>query len=312
MSTWLRTEILMIMKHKSRTLVAGIVLIAVMAGCSQQKKVSDAYGNFETVTLLVSARGSGQLEWFRVEEGKKLSVNDTVGLIDTTALSLQKKTLLARLSVIRAKGTGLDAKKEVMRRQLMNARVEQKRIQGLFDGHAATQQQLDNVNGKVDVLKLQIREMDVQRQSVLREMDVVRSQIAAVKDRIDKCFILPPADGMVLEKYAEAGELVQPGKTLFKLGDMTHMYLRVYVDETLLPEIITGGKAEILTDRPGGLMDTLRGTIAWISDEAEFTPKIIQTRKERVNLVYAVKIRVENDGRLKIGMPGEANFRKTQ
>ena len=300
------------MKNKNRTLIAGIALIAVLAGCSHQKNVSEAYGNFETVTLLVSAQGRGQLEWFHVEEGKNLSGNDTVGLIDTTALALQKKTLLARMSVIRAKGSGLAAKKEVIKRQLMNARVEQKRIQGLFEGHAATQQQLDNVNGKVDVLKYQIRELDVQRQSVLREMDVIRSQIAAVEDRIDKCFILSPADGVVLEKYAEAGELVQPGKTLFKMGDMTYMYLRVYVDETLLPEIRTDGEAEILIDRPGGLMDTLSGTVSWISDEAEFTPKIIQTRKERVNLVYAVKIRVKNDGSLKIGMPGEANFRKRQ
>ena len=294
---------------KNNFLIAGMISLALLTGCSGGKDLSDAYGNFEATTLVVSARGSGQLEWFRVEEGMSLAQNDTVGLVDTTSLYLQKKTLLAQMSTIRAKASGLTARKKVMQRQLKNMLVDQKRVQGLFEGHAATQQQLDDINGKVDVMKLQIRELEVQRRSVLKELDVTRAQINTLNDRIAESFIISPAGGVVLEKYAEAGELAQPGKALFKLGDMKNMFLRVYVDETLLPEIRTGGKAQVLIDTPDGRTDTLSGTVAWVSGEAEFTPKIIQTRKERVNLVYAVKIRVQNDGRLKIGMPGEANFR---
>jgi len=297
------------MKNNRKILVAGMALVAVLTGCTNNTDVSDAYGNFETTTLLVSAEGSGQLEWFSVEEGNTLSEKDTVGMIDTTALSLQKRTLLAQIAAIQAKISNMSAQTGVMKQQLENALTEQKRIEGLFAGHAATQQQLDDIHGKVDVLRLQVRQMKVQQQGVRKELEVTRTQIATLNDRIGKCFVVSPADGVVLEKYAEAGELVQPGKVLFKMGDMKNMFLRVYVDETLLPQIRTGGEVQILIDNAKNGMDTLSGTVSWVSSEAEFTPKIIQTRKERVNLVYAVKIRVQNDGRLKIGMPGEANFR---
>jgi HlyD family secretion protein len=296
------------MKKYSNIFLAGIFFTGLLAGCSDRQDLSDAYGNFEATTLLVSSEGSGRLLRFDVEEGKYLDRNDTVGLTDTVALSLKKKALRAKAGAVRSKAAGLIAQQQVMREQLKNLRREQKRVAELFAGHAATQKQKDDIDGQVAVMELQIRQLEVQRQAVLEELAVIAAEIAAVDEQIDRSYVVVPREGTVLEKYAEAGELVQPGKALFKLGDMENMFLRVYVDETLLPEIKTGGKAEILIDRGNG-MDTLSGTVSWVSGEAEFTPKIIQTRKERVNLVYAVKIRVKNDGRLKIGMPGEANFR---
>jgi len=298
----------MIMKRKNNGTLAGLVLLLFFAGCSGHQQLSDAYGNFEATTLLVSAETGGRLLSFEVEEGVVLASGDTVGLVDTTVLALKKKTLHAKAASVRARAAGLTARKKVMLRQLENLVREQKRVRGLYEGHAATRKQLDDIDGQVEVMRLQIGELETQRQSVLEELGVIAAEMAAVDEQISRSFIVVPGGGTVLEKYVEQGELVAPGKMLFKLGDMKNMFLRVYVDETLLPQIKTGGKAEILIDRTSG-MDTLSGTVAWVSGEAEFTPKIIQTRKERVNLVYAVKILVKNDGRLKIGMPGEANFR---
>ena len=296
------------MKRRNNRYMAGVVLLLLLAGCSGHQQLSDAYGNFEATTLLVSAETGGPLLSFGAEEGTRLAAGDTVGLVDTTVLSLKKKTLRAKAASVRARAAGLTARKKVMQRQLENLLREQKRVQGLYEGHAATRKQLDDIDGQVEVMRLQIGEVETQRRSVLEELAVTAAEMATVDEQISRSFIVAPRGGMVLEKYVETGELVAPGKPLFKLGDMQNMFLRVYVDETLLPQIKTGGKAEILIDRKNGT-DTLSGTVAWVSDEAEFTPKIIQTRKERVNLVYAVKILVRNDGRLKIGMPGEANFR---
>ncbi|NOY36069.1 MAG: HlyD family efflux transporter periplasmic adaptor subunit [Chlorobi bacterium] len=281
----------------------------VFFGCSHRNDLSDAYGNFEATDRMISSQAAGKLWWFTAAEGDKLAMGDTVGLVDTIALSLKKASLTVNMERVRANAAGLTAKKEVLLQQLQNLKVEQNRVADLFAGKAATQKQLDEINGKVKVTELQIREINVQRQSVLKELDVIRAEMATLDEQIAKCFVVNPAAGTVLEKYAEDGEIVIPGKTLYKLADLTTMFLRVYVDETMLSDLRTGGAAEVLIDKPHGMMDTLAGKISWISDEAEFTPKIIQTRKERVNLVYAVKIRVENDGRLKIGMPGEANFR---
>jgi HlyD family secretion protein len=295
------------MKKNSKYFFAGIIIVALLAGCSGRQELSDAYGNFEAVTLLVSAEGNGRLLRFKAEEGMHLEQNDTVGLIDTVALSLKRRTLLAKAGTVRSKAAGLSAQQQVMRQQLKNLRREQKRITDLFAGHAATQKQKDDIDGQVAVMELQIRQLAVQRRAVLDEQQVIAAEIAAVEEQIARSYVIAPRKGTVLEKYAEAGELVMPGRVVFKMGDLEEMYLRVYVDETLLPRVRPGSAVQVLIDN-GNTLDTLAGTVSWVAGEAEFTPKIIQTRRERVNLVYAVKILVKNDGRLKIGMPGEANF----
>ena len=295
------------MRKINELLPAALLVTALLTGCSSQPKGSDAYGNFEATTLLVSAESNGRLLWFGVEEGNELAGRDTVGLVDTVALALKKGALVARMRAVRSQAAAFTARKKVMLRQLENLKTEQTRVHGLFAGHAATQKQVDDIDGQVQVMRLQISELEVQRLSVLDELEVIRAEIAQVNDQISRSYVVTPEEGTVLEKYVEAGELVMPGKVLFKLGRLQQMYLRVYVDETLLPQIRVGGKTRVLFDN-GQEMDTLWGEVAWIAGEAEFTPKIIQTRKERVNLVYAVKIRVNNDGRLKIGMPGEADF----
>jgi HlyD family secretion protein len=285
-----------------------LLILMIPVGCAHHQELSDAYGNFEATERLISSKAAGQLLWFTLEQGQLLAENDTVGLVDTSALSLKRATLKASMKTVLAKVSGLSAGKKVLEQQLRNLKVEQNRIQSLFNDGAATQQQLDDINGNVKVLNLKKEEITVQQQSVLVELDVIRSQIASVEEQIDNCYIVNPVPGTVLEKYSENGEMVAPGKFLYKLADLSNMFLTVYVDETMLPGIGIGDQAQVLMDRPGGGLDSLSGTISWVSGEAEFTPKIIQTRKERVNMVYAVKIRVKNDGRLKIGMPGEANF----
>lgn len=285
-----------------------LLIVIGLISCNGNDDRSDAYGNFETDEVIVSSEIAGKLINFNIELGDQVKKNQLLALVDTTQLSLQIKQLEAQKQVIASKKVNLNAQIEVQKEQIESLKTEQERIHKLFSDKAATQQQMDDVDGKMQVLQKQLKSIRSQFVSIHSELEVVDAQLAIAKDKLDKCFIKSLMDGVVLEKYLELGELAAPGKAVVKLGDLSELDLRVYVSGTQLPNIELGQQVDVLIDKDEDTNQFLYGEVSWISTEAEFTPKIIQTKEERVKLVYAVKVRVKNDGRLKIGMPGEVRF----
>jgi len=265
---------------------------------------ADAYGNFEATEITVSAQANGQLMTFTVDEGKLIKKGTTVGIVDTLPLYLNKQQLLANKQIIFAKSKGVLSQIAVLKAQLATANSNLQRIQNLFKAKSATKKQLDDALGKVSVLKQQIKSIETQNTAVVNEAKSVVAQLKQVEDKIAKSYIKNPSNGTVLVKYAEPGEITAFGKPLYKIADLGTMELRVYVSEPQLAYLKIGQKVTIKIDA-GKAMKNYKGIVTWVASEAEFTPKIIQTKEERVNLVYAVKIDVKNDGSLKIGMPAE-------
>lgn len=275
-----------------------------LAACDRNNDKADGYGNFEATEITVSAEAAGKLMAFDLDEGARLSAGQAIGYIDTTQLALQKAQVEASRRKIAATSSSVLSQINVYQQQERTLNVDKERIVNLLKDNAATQKQLDDVNGQLSVIQRQIASVRAQNASVLSEYESLDAQLDLLKDQIRKSVIISPADGTVLIKYAEPGEVTSFGKPLFKIGKLDDMILRVYVSETQLPSLTIGGNVEVRIDERDG-MRTFPGTISWISSTAEFTPKVIQTKEERVNLVYAVKVNVKNDGALKIGMPGE-------
>jgi len=294
------------MKYLLIIISLSIVLIA---GCSNEKQKSDAYGNFEAVETVVSSESSGKLYELNVEEGQIIEANKIVGYIDTSQLYLKKLQLSQQKNTTRTKFKNVSAQISVLQEQKRVAIREKERIERLLKDNAATGKQLDDINGSIDVINKQISSIDIQNSTTNEELKGYDVQIKQVMDQLEKCDITNPVKGTVIMKFAEQGEIVNFGKPLYKIADISVMELRVYVSGTQLPEIKIGQKVKVLIDDGKSNFKTLEGEISWISSKAEFTPKIIQTKEERVNLVYAVKVRVNNDGSLKIGMPGEIMFK---
>lgn len=278
-------------------------LLGSLYSCSNGEK-ADGYGNFEATEITVSSEANGKLEFLHVEEGQTLEKGAVVGLVDTLQLYLNKQQLLASMETVASKSGGVWSQVSVLNQQLQTAKIEQQRIQKMFTENAATQRQLDQANNQVDVLKKQIQNVETQNAPIVNEVKTIEAKVAQIDDQIAKSKITNPITGTVLTKYAEPSEIVSFGKPLYKIANMEEMTLRVYVGETQLPNIKIGQEVNVKIDS-GEEMKDYKGVISWISSAAEFTPKIIQTKEERVNLVYAVKITVKNDRSLKIGMPAE-------
>jgi len=283
--------------------------VFILLSCSRNDELSDAYGNFEAITVSVSAESSGKLLWLKVEEGQDLLAGQVIGQVDTTDLLLKKLQLQAQKKAIATKMSSVEGQISVQQQQKANLMVEKERITRLLKDKAATPKQLDDVNGAIELVDRQVSSIKTQNAGIIEEQEVVERQIAQVNESLNKCHILNPVSGTVLVKYAEAGEITTPGKTLYKIANLSELELKVYVSGDQLPSVKIGQKAEVLIDSDKKSNRKLEGTISWISQKAEFTPKIIQTKEERVNLVYAVKVKVPNDGSLKIAMPGEVNFK---
>ena len=285
-----------------------LLVPALLAGCSARNNLSDAYGNFETREYLVSAEGQGKIMQFDVEEGSVLSGGQAVGYIDTIALHLQRQQLEARIGAVAAQRTGIRAQIGVQESQKKTLLVEKKRLEKLLEDGAATGKQMDDLNGQIETLERQIVSTRSRFETIKAEITALEAQVRISEDQLERNFIVNPVDGTVLEKYAEAYEMAIPGKALYKIADLSTMILRVYISGDQLAAVKIGQKVGVIIDDPESGNKPLPGTVTWISGKSEFTPKIIQTREERVNLVYAVKVEVPNDGRLKIGMPGEVIF----
>jgi HlyD family secretion protein len=281
-----------------------------ITSCRRNHNEADAYGNFEADEVIVSAQSQGELLYLDVAEGGTVGKHHLVGRIDSTVAAIKREQLFAQNSVIVARLKNLQAQLKVQDEQRINLVREENRIEKLLHDNAATPQQYDDIVGKVKVLDLQTEALRSQKSIILGEQSVLTAQLDEVKNLLSKCRITSPLSGTVLEKYVENGELVSPGTALFKVANLGEMELKVYVSGSQLSSIALGDTLGVLIDTSGNAVQALKGIVSWISAQVEFTPKIIQTREERVNMVYAVKIRVLNDGRLKIGMPGEVVFIK--
>ena len=281
--------------------ILGVLLMS----CNGNGKKADAYGNFEADEITVSSEASGRILWFSATEGQSIDSGKIVGLIDTSQISLRRKQLLTQITAGASRLPNITAQAEVQREQIRVLEVDRNRLENMLNDGAATQKQLDDVDGRISMAKKQIDAIETQRISVNAEIEVLKSQLAQIDDQLAKCRVVNPASGVVLVRFAQQGEIVPMGKPLYKLANIDYLYLKVFISGDQLNQFEIGKKLRIFIDDVEGQLLESEGVVSWVSENAEFTPKIIQTREERVKMVYAVKIRVKNDGKLKIGMPAE-------
>jgi len=289
-----------------------ITLIAITAllitGCKNKTGEADAYGNFEATEVIVSAETNGRILSFDLVEGTQIEKGETIALVDTTLFHLQKAEIEAGMKSIRTRISSVNAQNEIIRQQIENLNVNIARIEKMLKDDAATQKQLDDLTGQVAVMEKQIAANNTQKTSVAAELSVYGSKKAILNEQITRSCVRSPIKGTVIEKYSEAGEITGTGKPLAKIAELSLIKLKVYVSGAQLGSIKIGQECTVRIDNGEKEFSSFNGTISHISEKAEFTPKIIQTKEERVTLVYAVKINVTNDGALKSGMPGEAIF----
>lgn len=297
---------------KKKNILSLCAAIAALTACSSGEKDYDASGVFETTEVIVSAKATGEIISLNVEEGQNVKCNEMLGLIDTLQLSLHDQQLAANQSAADSKR--LDANRQVasIRQQISNLQKEKKRFSDLLAANAATQKQVDDIGYQIEVLQRQLAATQEQigsnNQSAGNQSMGIKAQRAQTEDQIRKAHITSPITGTVLTKYAEQGEYATPGRALFKVGDISRMRLRAYITAPQLTTLKVGQKVKVFADMGETESKAYEGTVEWISDKAEFTPKTIQTRDERANLVYAIKVAVKNDGMIKRGMYGDVKF----
>jgi len=311
---------------KIRRLLYASLFASSLTGCSFNTQVSDASGTFEADEVIVSAEVPGKIQSFNIEEGSQLTKDSVVGIIDSVPLQLQKAQVEATIGTLREKTMDIRPQIKllinqinVQKAQLDNAVYEKARIERLIKADAATTKQLDDINIQIEVLQKQIAVTEqqikvqetttgTQNASILSEYKPLQKSVAQLEDQLKRTSIFNPINGTVLTKYAMAGEITSPGKALYKIADLSVLTLRAYITETQLSNVKLQQPVKVWVDSGASKFREYTGIITWISDKAEFTPKTIQTKDERANLVYAIKVHVKNDGYLKIGMYGELKF----
>jgi HlyD family secretion protein len=311
---------------KTRIFLYTIILPALLAGC-KSSQVSDASGTFEADEVIISAEVPGKILSLNIEEGSLIKKDSIVGVIDPAPLKLQKEQVEASISALHEKTMDVGPQVQVLKDQIAVQKVqlsdaikERDRTERLIKADAATTKQLDDLNTQVSVLqkqiavneqqiKVQMNTTGTQNSSVLSESKPLSKSIAQIDDQLKRTNIANPTKGTVLTKYAMAGEVTSAGKALYKVADLSVITLRAYITGNQLATIKLNQQVKVLVDSGDGKYKEYAGIITWISDKAEFTPKTIQTKDERANLVYAIKVHVKNDGYLKIGMYGEVTFK---
>jgi len=306
-------------------IVAALILFSGLASCNNSNDY-DASGNFEADEVIVSARQNGQLLSFTVQEGATLKEGDKVGQVDVAIPTLQKQQAEASITALKNKTSSpaeqttlVNKQLQVQESQLTQQLREQKRMENLVKDQAATQKQLDDINSQVDQLQKQIAvtrqqinlnkyNTATQNRSILSEQAPLEKTVAQFQEQIEKGTIINPVTGLVLTKYALQGEITAIGKPLYKIANVDTLVLRAYITGSQLSQIKNGQQVQVRIDQGEKNYKLYTGQISWISGKSEFTPKTIQTKDERANLVYAIKVRVKNDGYLKIGMYGEVIF----
>ena len=295
-----------------KQIVLMATVLVLLASCGKGERAYDATGTFEATETTVSAEQSGTLVRFDVSEGDEIALGKEVGLIDTTQLWLKIQQMGATKAVYRSQRPDMEKQIAATRQQLAKARQDEQRYKELVADGAAPSKMLDDATSQVAVLQkqldAQISMLNTQLSTLDSQVLTVDVQVSQLRDQLQKCHVVTPIAGTVLEKYVEQGEFVATGKPLFKMASVQRMYFRAYVTSAQLQNIKVGQQAKVYADYGDGQKKEYEGTVTWISNRSEFTPKTILTDDERADLVYALKVAVKNDGYIKIGMYGEVKF----
>lgn len=288
------------------------LVLALLPACRKEKISYDASGTFEAIETIVPADAAGIIQAFTIEEGQSLDSGQVIGYVDSTQLHLRKKQLQAQIKAVLSKKPNIARQLAAYEEQLKQAKHELQRIEKLVQADAATPKQLDDARSLVAVIEKQMEALQstlsITSEGLSQDTGPLWTQIDQLNDQIRRCVLVNPVKGTVLTKYAEPHEMASPGKPLYKIADLSAITLRAYITGDQLTGRKLGDQVTVLVDDHGGTYKSYTGTIEWISNKAEFTPKTIQTKNERANLVYALKIHVPNDGYLKIGMYGEVKW----
>lgn len=283
-----------------------------LASCSNNKNEFDASGTFEAVETIIPAQANGILIQFTITEGQELKAGQVIGYIDSTQLYLKIKQLHAQIDAVLSKSPQVSTQLAALRSQLEHAQHEYYRLTNLYKDDAATGKQIDDAKAEINVIESQLAaqrsSLNITSISLKDETSPLEIQIEQLEDQLAKCTITNSVNGTVLTTYMEPFEMAAIGKPLYKIADLSSLILRAYISGDQFSNLLINQKVMVLVDDGKGDFRTYEGSVEWISDQAEFTPKTIQTKDERANLVYAVKIKVMNDGYLKIGMYGEIKF----
>ena len=311
---------------KRNILIIITTFLIAFYACKTGDSNADATGTFEADEVVVSSELSGKLISFTVQEGTTIAKDSVIGVVDAKNISLQQEQVEASIKALNEKTADVAPQIQLLQNQLVvqqsqirTLQKEKSRIENLLKADAATGKQLDDINAQIDVAIKQLsvtqQQMNVQRnaistqnRSILSEADPLKKRVAQLQDQVQRANITNPINGTVISKYAEQGEITSAGKALYKIADLSSLNLRAYITGVQLPQIKLGQTVKVLIDNGAKGYKEYSGTITWISDKAEFTPKTIQTKEERANLVYAIKVKVKNDGYLKIGMYGEVKL----
>ncbi|MEQ6166966.1 MULTISPECIES: HlyD family efflux transporter periplasmic adaptor subunit [unclassified Ekhidna] len=295
-----------------KTFVFLIPLAVFLTYCGSPQNASDAYGNFEATEIIISSEVPGKVLSVQVAEGEEIKEGSLIAQIDTMSLYLQKGAILASMNALESKLQNVPVQLKVLQDRLKVLQKEQDRFTQLVNNGAATKKQLDDITGEYQIVKSQLEatksQLSTANRAILAELEPLGWKLKSLEDQLSRCSIVSPSDGIVISTFKEKGEMVGAGMPLVKIAQLDNMELRVYVSGDQLSKISVGTPADILYDGPDRTILTVPGTVSWVSSHAEFTPKTIQTREERVSQVYAVKLKVANDGSLKIGMPAEVVF----
>ena len=296
-------------KHIKIGIATSILLLI---SCSNNDDAYDASGTFEATEVTMASEANGTIKQLNLEEGQELKIGQYLGYIDSTQTYLQKQQLEARIKVLLNRKPNIALQLSSLEEQLRQAKREQNRIRNLVEGKAAPQKALDDATSQVEIIENQIKAqkstLSISTASLVNETEPLQAQIRQLNDKLEKCKIINTVKGTVLTKFVEEHETTVPGAPLYSIANLDTLTLRAYLTGKQLPDIKIGQEVTVLTDSSSQDFKTYKGTVEWVSDRAEFTPKTIQTQDERANLVYAVKIKVPNDGYLKIGMYGEVKF----
>lgn len=291
------------------TAICAPCFLILLNSCGPSGMSSDAAGTFEADEITVSSEATGKIEWLDLTEGQQLQAGQAVGQIDTVQLFLQKQQLEESIMSLEGSMPDIDRQTSAMRSRLKQQLREKDRIERLLEDDAATPKDLEDILSAIEVLEGQIEAQESGLGNTIASLEgqiaSARNRILQIEDQLSKCRIASPVDGTVLARYAHAGELAVSGKPLFRVADTRTMTLRAYFCLWQLKDVRIGQRVKVIADFGGDNTREYEGTVSWISDKSEFSPKSIQTKDERENLVYAVKISVRNDGYLKIGMYGE-------
>ena len=295
-----------------KNIIFLFILITTIFSCDEKIVKADAYGNFETDEWTISSELPGKLVYFDVKEGQEIKKGTLIGKIDSTGFTLKLDQLDAAINAIYAKKQSAHPEIAMLLKQKEVIERELRRVRALVQDEVGTQKQLDDIQGKIDVINSKIEaakeKVNLANASIVAQVKPLKAQKLQIEDQIKRCNIYSPFSGTVLLKYVEEGEVIMPTQGLVKVANLNPLRLRAYIAGNQLSSVKLGQKVTVKVDNSSNGLTDYEGVVSWISSKAEFTPKIVQTKEERVNLVYAIKIDVKNDGSLKIGMPAEVEF----